>query len=146
MNHLSASANRITEVTRRNIVDALLLRPDDCYGRLEEVTFLVRVWDLSALRSTNRREANLEADLRRHIAWGDYGDADVLYDKLNILRCSDEDFGRFLGECLHPVVRTDEAEVKDLLAMFNTELGHDSFQLVEAGENVRTTHLPSLNS
>jgi hypothetical protein len=127
----AAPPNRISEVTRRNILDALLLRPDAFYGRLDEVTFLGRVWDLGAMPSTDYRESSLEADLRRHIGWGDYNDSEVLYGKVNIGRCPDEQFGRFLAECIHPLVRNDERVAAELLALFNEHLAEDGFVLVE---------------
>ena len=108
-----------------------LLRPDAFYGRLDEVTFLGRVWDLGAMPSTDYRESSLEADLRRHIAWGDYNDSEVLYGKVNIGRCPDEQFGRFLAECIHPLVRNDERVAAELLALFNEHLAEDGFVLVE---------------
>lgn len=81
--------------------------------------------------STDYRESSLEADLRRHIAWGDYNDSEVLYGKVNIGRCPDEQFGRFLAECIHPLVRNDERVAAELLALFNEHLAEDGFVLVE---------------
>lgn len=129
----SSTPNRITELTRRNIVDNLLLRDDRYYGRLDEVTFLSRIWNLSSMRSTDRREPHLEQDLRRHISWNDdgYDDAGVLFGKLKILECSDEQFGKFLSECAHPIVQPDSALATELLALFNEHLASDGFVLVE---------------
>lgn len=129
-----AQTNCITEVTRRNIVDEFLLRNERYHGRLDEASFFGRIWNLSALQSTDRREPNLDADLRRHIPWNDdgYDDAGVLYGKLKILRCPDEEFGRFLAECLHPIVRQDATEVASLRTLFNKHLAADGFILVES--------------
>lgn len=127
----TTAVNRISDVTRRNIIDALLLRDDNFHGRMDEVTFLGRVWDLTSMSSTDRREPNLEADLRRHIAWGDYDNSDVLYEKLAIGRCPDEQFGRFLAECLHPLVRSDQQQVAQLMTLFNKHLANDGFVLVK---------------
>jgi hypothetical protein len=126
-------ANRITEVTRRNIVDEIIMRDERYHGRLDEASFLGRIWNLSAMQSTDRREPNLDADLRRHIPWNDdaYADAGVLYGKLKILRCPDVEFGKFLSECVHPIVRQDATEVASLISLFNTHLAADGFILVE---------------
>ncbi len=134
MQHLGGQpANRITEVTRRNILDALLLRDGDFCGRLDQVTFLGRIWPLASMQSTDRREPNLDADLRRHIGWGDYDDGEVLYGKLNIGHCADAEFARFLAECVHPLVRSNPAEVAELLDLFNEHLALDGFAVVETG-------------
>jgi hypothetical protein len=90
------------------------LADDSFHGRMEEVAFLGRVWDLTNMPSVDRREPNMEADLRRHLGWGDYDDSQVLYSLLNITKCPDEQFGKFLAECLHPLVRTDAAGVAEL--------------------------------
>jgi len=137
MDFLGSSAtpvNRITEVTRRNMVDALLMREDDYSGRLDVVSFLTRIWNLSAMPPTDRRERDLEQDFRRHIAWNDdgYDDAGLLYGKLNILRCPDEQFGKFLAECVHPMVRPDAAQTAELLTLFNGCLAADGFIIVES--------------
>jgi hypothetical protein len=123
--------NRISEVTRRNILDTLLLGDDGYHGRMSEVDFLGRVWPLSDMPSTDRREPNLDADLRRHIGWGDYDDTQVLFGILGIAKCSDEQFGKFLSECLHPLVRPNEERVGALLGIFNERLARDGFVLVE---------------
>lgn len=125
-------AQHITEVTRKNIIDALLLRDEPYHGRMDAVSFLGRIWDLTKMRATDRREPNLEADLRRHISWGDYDDTEVLYGKLNIGRCPDDQFGKFLSESIHPLVRPDAAQVAELLSFFNKHLAADGFVLSEA--------------
>jgi predicted nucleotide-binding protein len=132
---------RVTEVTRRDIIDQLILRDGDFYGHLDQVTFLARVWDLTTMPSTDRREPNLDADLRRHISWGDHGydDAGVLYGKLEIIQRPDEEFGRFLAACLHPIVQRNPVEVSELLGIFNNSLAADGFIL---SESARVSGLP----
>lgn len=125
-------ANRVTEVTRRNIVDRFLLGPWNLSGRMGAIEFFERVWDLPKMRSKDRREPNMKADLQRHyVNWGDYNDAEVLFDLLGVATCPDEQFGRFLALCLHPLVRPDSDQVAELLAMFNEHLTADGFMLVE---------------
>ena len=45
--------NEISEITRRNILDALRLQQVQWEGRLGESAFLSRVFDLSALPSVD---------------------------------------------------------------------------------------------
>lgn len=124
----------ITEVTRRGIIDALLLLDFDFHGRLDIVTFFGRIWDLKRMPSTDRRYADLDGDMRQHIPWGDPGfdDAGLLYGKLDIVHVSDDVFGRFLTETLHPVVQNDPARVAELLAIYNHYLQADGFEIVES--------------
>jgi hypothetical protein len=42
---------RISEVTRRGIVDALLLRPNAFHGQMDLMNFLRRIWNLSSMPS-----------------------------------------------------------------------------------------------
>ncbi|MDB5072082.1 MAG: hypothetical protein JWM87_3193 [Candidatus Eremiobacteraeota bacterium] len=124
-------ANRITEITRRKIVDSLLLRVDDFHGRMPVLEFLRRIWDLAKMPSLDRRQANLEEDLTRHLlSFQDYTYSDVLYDHIRIVTCPDKEFGQFLALCLHPLVRPDKAQVATLLGKFNDSLAPDGFELV----------------
>jgi hypothetical protein len=124
--------NRISEVTRRNILDQLLLWRGDFHGRMGVIEFLDRIWTLAEMPAVDRREPNLRADLQRHyVHWGDYNDAQVLFDILRITRCPDDQFGRFLALCLHPLVRADAGERGELLTIFNSQLAADGFVLAE---------------
>ena len=59
---------KISEITRRDILDALLVsvEGDQIYGRLEELEFLSRVWDLEAMPSTDARFDNAHGDIWQH--------------------------------------------------------------------------------
>ncbi|MCK5062213.1 hypothetical protein KAR28_06745, partial [Candidatus Parcubacteria bacterium] len=48
-------ASKITEITRRDILDAIFLEGINLYGRLEETEFLSRIWDLNSMPSTDGR-------------------------------------------------------------------------------------------
>jgi len=50
--------NKISEVTRRNIFDFVLLEKTAWSGRLDEPAFLSRIFDLSKLPSTDSRFDN----------------------------------------------------------------------------------------
>jgi len=123
--------NTVTEVTRRSIIDPLIVGDIQYAGRLDQIDFLKRVWDLKSMPSTDRRFKDLEGDLWQHTVNNpDYDDSEVLYGHLKILESSDETFGTFLATCLHPILRRTDAEYATLLNQFNTELGKDGFALI----------------
>jgi AbiJ N-terminal domain 3 len=56
-------AIKITEITRRDILDSILLEQINLYGRLEEIEFLARIWDLNSMPSTDGRFENVLGDI-----------------------------------------------------------------------------------
>lgn len=127
-------ANEISEVSRRAIVDFLTTSGTDWAGRLPEDDFLARLYDLTAMRSTDHRVRNAAGDIHQHrVNWRDWNDDWVFYDsRFNLLHTADERFLRFLCETVHPVVRPDTDEARTLVAAFNRELAADGWSLVEA--------------
>lgn len=128
--------NAISDVTRRNLFDELRLTNVEWAGRLDEAQFLTRIFDLSGLRSNDSRYRTMAADVNQHrVAWGpvDWGD-DWVYDdaRLNLLRCPDDVFLRFLCEMVHPIVRADAEEVERLVQTFNRHLATDGYELAPA--------------
>lgn len=120
----------ITEVTRRNIIDYLLLREYPFHGRLDLINFLKRIWDLSSMRSTDHRFKDAEGDIWQHMInnydWEyDY----LLFTYLDLLKCNDDAFLKFLETCVHPVVLYDEKQVSETLSEFNKYLAPDGYRL-----------------
>ena len=126
--------NEITDITRRAIVDMITTGKLHWSGRLEEPEFLSRLYNLAEMPSMDSRLRNAAADIHMHrVNWpGDWNHDWVFYDqRFNLLRASDEAFLRFLCETLHPVVRPDAAEARELAASYNRELAADGYTLVE---------------
>jgi hypothetical protein len=121
----------ISEVTRRDIIDELRLQKTCWSGRLDEVEFLNRIFDLAKLPSYDHRQKTMAGDIRMHresfLDWED--DWVYLDHRLNLLRCADEVFLRFLCEIVHPLVRVDEAEAQKLVEMFNGYLNRDGYEI-----------------
>jgi hypothetical protein len=59
-------ANKITEITRRDILDSIFLEKVNLYGRLEEIAFLSRIWDLDSMPSFDGRFDNATGDIWQH--------------------------------------------------------------------------------
>jgi len=130
----------ITEPTRRNIADELVLRNMTPNGRLDEVAFFSRVFNLNDLPTTDYRAnqfPDMAADLWQHRVrnptdWPD--DWWVTDDRLDLLHVSDETFLRFLAEIVHPIVRPETAEREPYLDVFNRHLAPEGWEVGVVGQ------------
>lgn len=127
-------ANKISEATRRDLIDSLLLEKVQWAGRLEEPDFLARIFDVNALPSKDYRFPNAYRDIWQHRVNNphDWEDDWIFYDsRFDLLHTDDDLFLTFLCETLHPVVRSDPEEVERLRQTYNLFLGKDGYELVE---------------
>lgn len=125
---------RISEITRRDIIDAIQVENVRWAGRLEETEFLSRLFDLTILPSTDRRFNNAEGDIWQHrvINPEDWEEDWIFYDeRFNLFKGDDQTFLNFLCETIHPVVRPNVIEAERLSQLYNSFLEHDGFQLIE---------------
>jgi len=124
---------KISQLTRRDIVDAISAEGINIYGRLEETEFLSRLFDLQQLPSTDPRFKDAAGDIWQHrVNNYDWSEDWLYYDpRFNLLHGDDEVFLRFLAEILHPVVRSDSTEAERICQLFNQFLRNDGFQLIE---------------
>jgi len=123
----------ISEITRRNIFDAIRDENIAWWGRLSEIEFLSRLYDLSSLPSHDHRFSSASEDIWQHRENNpeDWPDDWVFTDsRFDLLHSSDEAFLRFLCEMVHPVVRTDAQEVERLVTMFNQQLSNDGWEII----------------
>lgn len=125
--------NKITEVTRRKIFDYLILSETNWPGRLSEIDFLSRLYDLDKLPSTDWRYKTAALDIQKHRVFNEDWENDwVCSDRRFELQSgSDELLLRFLCEMLHPVVRTDQSEAEKLKDKFNEYLKADGYEIYE---------------
>jgi hypothetical protein len=123
---------RITEVTRMRLFDTLRLQNVDWAGRLAESEFLKRIFDLDAMESFDSRFSTAEGDIYQHRVNNDDWELDWVFtdERFGLRRGPDSVLLRFLAETLHPVVRTDTEELRQLLELFNTLLARDGYSLV----------------
>jgi hypothetical protein len=124
---------RITQITRRDIVDAISAEKINWSGRMEEQEFLSRRFNLSMLPSTDNRFKDAAGDIWQHRVNNHDWEADwVFYDgRFGLMNGDDEDFLAFLCETIHPVVRPDPAEAERIGQLYNQYLRNDGFQIVE---------------
>lgn len=125
---------RIRRQARQNIIDGLLIDKVSWAGQLEEVDFLSRLFDLSALPSTDSRYSDAAGDIYQHRVNNFDWDDDWVYSdsRFTLMTGSDEAFLRFLCEMIHPVVRPDASEAAKLASQFNDQLRQEGWELIEA--------------
>lgn len=121
----------ITDITRRTIFDALRVGRHPWSGKLDEVDFLSRIFDLASLPSYDSRHKDMAGDIMRHRLWNpeDWSDDWVFSDgRLDLLHVPDDIFLKFLCEMVHPVVRNDE-DADEMVATFNRYLAPDGYRI-----------------
>lgn len=123
---------RITDLTRREILDKLALDRIPWSGRLTEVEFLNRLYDLEALPSTDHRYRTAAGDIHQHrVNNHDWEDDWVFHDpRFELNRGTDEKLLTFLAEMLHPVVARSDDEAAKMSLWINDLLRPDGFELV----------------
>lgn len=124
---------KISELTRRDIIDFISIEGVNWAGRLEESEFLSRIYNLKEMPSGDSRFPDALGDIWQHrINNYDWDDDWVFYDpRFNLLNGDDSSLLRFLSEMLHPAVRPDMDEVWSLYNNLNVYLKRDGYQLVE---------------
>lgn len=119
-------ANKITRITRRAILEILdTYMTSDFYGRLNQVEFWERVYNLEKLPSTDSRYPNMKGDLWQHRINNDDWDDNWYTDKFDLLNTEDAKFLKFLAEFFHPEVRDTNWNTKRVLATINKNLALD---------------------
>lgn len=131
--HSSATLPRSV---RQDIIDGLKLEGIKWFGRMDDVEFLGRIFDLTALPSTDTRSPynkNAAADIWQHrVNNEDWEDAWIFSDSRFDLRGGAADtFLRFLCEMLHPLVRPDREETLRIAKAVNDQLRAAGWQLYE---------------
>ena len=105
------------------------------FGRLDEIGFFTRLYDLKSLPSYDKRYKNALEDIRCHLGWGDYED-DFWFFQDSRFRLfqsdGDEPLLKFMCEMLHPAVRIEKSPWKLYFEKFNELLRADGYELYAA--------------
>lgn len=134
---------QITEITRRDIFALFLYGMDiveffetkriryGCYGKLSEMDFLKRIYDLKSLPSYDNRFDDAEGDIWQHtINNDDYEEGWIFEDdRLELLNGEDEVLLKFLCAVFHPAVRVENGYWKETLDEVNGLLRNDGYEL-----------------
>lgn len=137
------TVNRISEITKRDIFDLFkngIDIPDlwetqrvtyNYFGRLEEIEFLKRIYDLKSMSSLDSKFLDAESDIWRHtVNNDDYPFCWVFEDeRFQLKNGSDEMYLKFICEIFHPTVRFEKGYWKEFLAEINRLLQNDGYEL-----------------
>lgn len=144
--------NKISDITRQDILDIIkdgfieeydgevgeYITENKIYmpffGKLDEIGFFNRLYDLKSLPSYDRRYGDALGDISCHLRWGDYEDCWFFQDPRFQLMQSDGDepLLKFLCEMLHPAVRSEKSPWKLYLKKFNELLRVDGYEIYAA--------------
>lgn len=136
--------NKITEYTRQDIADLLTTGYYDkknkkkiqyfWSGRLDEVSFLSRLYNLQKIESTDHRFEDAYGDITQHrINNWDWEDDWIFYDpRFGIKNINDKEFLRFILEVFNPAVRDESKNWEEALDKINEFLKRDGFEIYES--------------
>ncbi|AEG60353.1 hypothetical protein Desru_2101 [Desulforamulus ruminis DSM 2154] len=138
--------NRISEITKRDILDLFHngIEIDDFFetkkvtylyfGRMEELEFLKRLYDLKSMPSLDSRFPDAESDIWQHtVNNDDYPFCWVFEDeRFQLQNGTDETYLKFICEIFHPTVRFEKKYWKEFLAEVNRLLQNDGYELYPA--------------
>lgn len=124
---------RIRRQTKMNIIDGLRIDAVMWCGKLDDIDFLARLYDLQALPSYDSRYEDAAGDIYQHRVNNFDWEDDWIYDdvRFGLQSGTDDLFLRFLCETVHPVVRPDKDDAIRLVAQYNDQLRQDGWELVE---------------
>lgn len=138
--------NHISEITKRDILDLFQNGIDidnffetekvtyPYFGRLKEIEFLKRLYDLKSMPSLDSRFTDAESDIWQHtVNNDDYPFCWVFEDeRFQLQNGSDEMYLKFICEIFHPTVRLKKGYWKEFLAEINMLLQNDEYELYPA--------------
>lgn len=118
---------------RINVFDGLRLENVVWNGRLDDVDFLSRLYDLQTIPSSDSRFNDAAGDIWQHRINNDDWERDWIYTdkRFKLIDGPADVFLRFLCETVHPVVRPDQNESKKIVYQFNDQLRQYGWELFE---------------
>ncbi|WP_102789044.1 abortive infection family protein [Stenotrophomonas bentonitica] len=125
--------SKLPRQVRQNIFDGLRLDDTSWKGRLDDVEFLSRLYDLGSLPSTDPRYATASDDIWQHCINNDDWERDWVFTdgRFNLLDGPPDKFLRFLCEIVHPIVRPDRNESLTIVSHINDQLRGAGWEIFE---------------
>ena len=139
---------RISEITRRDIFNLFLYGIDkntdfgtellhyNYSGKLSELDFLKRIYNLEQLPSYDGRYLNAEGDIWQHTVNNDDYQKGWAFDdeRFKLSNGDDEIFLKFLCAVFHPAVREERGCWQECLISVNELLRMDGYELYPSGK------------
>jgi hypothetical protein len=124
-------SRQISHVTRRDIFDYLRDGGRPWWGRMDEVAFLARLYDLEALPSTDSRYQTASRDIAQHRVMNEDWDDDWVFSdsRFQLVSGPDEVLLGFLAQMTHPVVQPDTERAAEVVSELNLLLKPDGWML-----------------
>jgi hypothetical protein len=139
-------ARRISQVTHRDIFDYLRTEGGPWWGRMSDVAFLSRLYDLETLPSTDSRFKTASGDILQHRVNNYDWDDDWVFDdpRFRLASGPDEVLLGFLAQMVHPVVQPDTDRAAEIVSALNDFLAPDGWMLKrQARMSGRPVHGPA---
>jgi hypothetical protein len=146
------SPSRITPVTRRAIFDYLRTDGGPWWGRVDEISFLDRLYGLDELPTTDYRVGqfpNARADIHQHrFNNEDWPDDWVFSDsRFDLASGLDEVLLGFLAQVAHPIVQPDAERASEIVGEVDQMLAPDGWMLKPQGQMTgRAVYAPARTS
>jgi hypothetical protein len=135
--------SKITRVTKRDVfnlfnngidnnswlIDEVISYP--YYGRIEEIDFIKRLYNLKNIKSNDDRLDNAEGDIWQHTVNNDDYSRNWIFEdeRFGLLEGDDKIFLDFLCEIFHPEVRDENGEWRLFFDKINELIKKDDYQL-----------------
>lgn len=131
--------NKITVKIRQAIADEMQMAGRSYSGKMEEPAFLNKIFNLRSLPCSRyeSRFDNAYDDIYQHTVMnpGDYSDDWIYTDsRINLLHVDDKIYLDFLSQTLHPLVRSEEASIEQLLRIYNKNLSEVDIEITKVDE------------
>ncbi len=134
--------NKITDITRRDILDLIQYGITDVLdtsfitwsGRLGDLAFLERLYDLKKLPSYDSRFSTAEDDIWQHTVNNDDWENDWIFtdSRFKLTAGNDDEYLlKFICEMFHPAVRKEQQDWQLFLDKINQLLNADGYELYE---------------
>lgn len=138
------TVNRITKITKLDILN--LFREGIAindpflgeyfitypyFGRINEIDFLKRLYDLEVIKSNERKFKNVEDDIKQHTVNNDVYSENWFFDNecFKLINDDDKTFLNFLCSVFHPEIRDESQDWEVFLDKINDLIKKDGYQL-----------------